>query len=251
MSSFLVHEADFFAVPLCHTCTRRSPAMCSLSSHMRYALACMVTSTAWPLLKQLAALFSHAVWSQACVVVLCRAAPFSPDNISQAPLLLRLLHSLDEQASVLQPVSMDLVVAVLLAPILLQAMTLHKDELQAVLLGAPPHTFLRRKRKTVQASSRLATTAQARADSAAIVDDALQRWQERMLSHKHPPRGVQLREMLSCLTFAAMEVVRSKVALGVLPRANTSAAQHMLVAFWHTVCKTSKVGYSCFANCLA
>ena len=162
----------------------------------------------------------------------------------QRPLLLRLLHNLDAQASVHDPASMDVVVAVLVVPIIVEAMTAHKAELQAILHGASPHTFLQRPRKNFRTSKQSSTTiAQARATSAEVMDDALQRWQAwaQMDPVGTASHSKRLQEMLACLTFAAMEVTRSKAVVGMLARGNVTVAQGMLIAFWHTVLHSSKV----------
>ncbi len=160
----------------------------------------------------------------------------------QRPLLLRLLHILDTQASVDEPASMDVVVAVLVVPIIVEAISAHKAELQAILHGASPHTFLQRPRKKFQTSKRSSTTtAQARATSAEVMDDALQRWQAQMCQIPNASYSKRVQEMLACLTFAAMEVTRSKAVLGMLARGNVTVAQGMLIAFWHTLLHASKV----------
>ncbi len=166
------------------------------------------------------------------------------DNLTQRPLLLRLLHILDTQASVDAPASMDVVVAVLVVPIIVEAITAHKAELQAILHGASPLTFLQRPRKKLHTSNRSSTTtAQARATCAEVMDDALQRWQAQMVHGQIDAASYskRLQEMLACLTFAAMEVTRSKAVVGMLARGNATVAQGMLIAFWHTVFHPSKV----------
>lgn len=163
------------------------------------------------------------------------------DTLTQRPLLLRLLHKLDVQASVDDPASMDVVVAVLVVPIIVEAITAHKAELQAILHGASPHTFLQRPRKKFQTSTRSSTTAaQARATSAEVMDDALQRWRAQMGHMGGASYSKRLQEMLACLTFAAMEVTRSKAVVGLLARGNVTVAQGLLIAFWHTVLHASK-----------
>lgn len=172
-----------------------------------------------------------------------RTQPLLDDNLMQRPLLLRLLHNLDAQASVHDPASMDVVVAVLVVPIIVEAMTAHKAELQAILHGASPHTFLQRPRKKFRTSKQSSTTiAQARATSAEVMDDALQRWQAwaQMDPVGTASHSKRLQEMLACLTFAAMEVTRSKAVVGMLARGNVTVAQGMLIAFWHTVLHSSK-----------
>jgi len=175
------------------------------------------------------------------LLMLRRTQTFSHDSMMQGPLLLRVLHSLDAQASVDDPAPMDVVVAVLVAPILVEAITAHKAELQAILLGASPHTFLQRPRKKFQTSIRLTTTAQARATSADIMDDALQRWQAQIGQHDNASYSKRLQEMLGCLTIAALEATRSKAAVGLVPRGNVTAAHRLLIAFWHTLLHASKV----------
>ncbi|DBA75891.1 TPA: hypothetical protein ACH3X1_010285 [Trebouxia sp. C0004] len=170
-----------------------------------------------------------------------RTQTLSYDSMTQRPLLLRLLHSLDAQASVDKPASMDVVVAVLVLPILVQAITAHKAELQAILLGASPHTFLQRPRKKAQTSTRSTTTALGSATSAEIMDDALQQWQARMGEDDAASYSQRLQEMLACLTVAAMKVTRSKAAVGLLPRGNVIVAPRLLIAFWHTVLPAPKV----------
>ncbi|KAA6424894.1 MAG: polynucleotide adenylyltransferase family, partial [Trebouxia sp. A1-2] len=170
-----------------------------------------------------------------------RTQPLLDDNLMQRPLLLRVLYRLDAQASVDDPASMDVVVAVLVVPIIVEAIAAHKAELQAILHGASPHTFLQRPRKKFHNSDRSSTTtAQARATSAEVMDDALQRWQAKMGQLHDGSYSKRLQAMLACLTIAAMEVTRSKAAVGLLARNNVTVAQGMLIAFWHTVLHASK-----------
>ncbi len=159
----------------------------------------------------------------------------------QGPLLLRLLHFLDQQASVHEPVSMNVVTAILVAPIFIDAVTSHKDKLQAHIRHASTDTVVKRHRGNARGSNQLATKAQARAASAAIVDEALQRWQDRMY-HQGIPQDARHQEMLFCLTVAATEFVRNKVPLGLLPKANASTAQHMLMSFWNSTLHKFQVG---------
>lgn len=174
--------------------------------------------------------------------LLRRTQTLLDDNLVQRPLLLRLLRILDTQASVDEPASMDVVVAVLVMPIIVEAVAAHKAELQAILHGASPDTFLQRPRKKFKTSKRSSTTtAQARATSAEVLDDALQRWQAQMCQVDNASYSKRLHEMLACLTFAAMETTRSKAVVGLLARGNVTVAQGMLIAFWHTVLHASKV----------
>lgn len=181
--------------------------------------------------------------------LLRRTQTLLDDNLTQRPLLLRLLNILDTQASVDEPASMDVVVAVLVVPIIVEAITAHKAELHAILHGASPDTFLQRSRKKLQTSNRSSTTtAQARATSAEVMDDALQRWQAQVANGRidAAPYSKRVQKMLACLTNAAMEVSRSKAVVGLLARGNVTVAQGMLIAFWHTVIHPSKVWSNVF-----
>ena len=73
------------------------------------------------------------------------------------------------------------------------------------------------------------------------MDDALQRWQAQMCQIPNASYSKRVQEMLACLTFAAMEVTRSKAVVGMLARGNVTVAQGMLIAFWHTLLHASKV----------
>lgn len=159
--------------------------------------------------------------------------------MTSAPLLMRLLHCLDEQASVGEPVSMDIAFAVLTAPILVEAITSRRAELKALIHGASTHAKM--EHAPLKASVRSATTVQAKATSETIVDAALQQWHDNMASRTNTSVNARRREMISCLIAAAVRTLRNKMPAGMAPKANAVAAQQMLLSFWHVALRESKV----------
>ena len=160
--------------------------------------------------------------------------------MTQAPLLFRLLHAVDQQASVQNPVPMGVVVAALLAPVVVDAIAAHKQELQALILGEPADNAHKGHKAPATDKAGPGTAAHARAMSAAIVEVAVRSWRELEID-QNELQVTQCQKLLDCLTLAAVDAMGTATPQGLLPRASLSASKSLLSGFWHKTLAQSEV----------
>lgn len=152
---------------------------------------------------------------------------------------------MDKRASVEQPVAMQVVAAVLAAPIIVDTISAHRAELQNMISGESAKLS----RKTAQRLSPGHEDKQGdHAVPAATMQGAVLCWEERRRSGAEVITAMQLQRLLmTCIVDAALETLRTRLPIGLLPRANISAAHQLLVAFSTNLREETQVGGQCIA----
>ena len=149
------------------------------------------------------------------------------ETTGQTPLLVRLLQSLDEQASVQDPLPMDVILVALVLPLMADTVKAQDTDITALISGQKK---LNRPKLRVKADSPQPSAAKARAMSDDIMQNTLPRWQ----SHKHYlsqlHQEAQPADFLNCLSHAAIEHVRISCVEGLFPRSQAASANELFKA---------------------
>ena len=147
---------------------------------------------------------------------------------------------MDKHASVDQPVAMQVVAAVLAAPFIVDAISAHRPELQNIISGKSAKLS----RKTAQRlSPGIDSQPGGQAVAAAVVQGAVLCWEERRQHSAKVGTAMQQQHLLmTCIIDAALEATRTRLPIGLLPRANISAARPLLTAFHISLSEQAQVG---------
>lgn len=161
------------------------------------------------------------------------------------PLLLRLLSCMDMRASVEQPVAMQVVAAVLAAPFIVDTISAHRAELENMISGKSAKLS----KKTAQRLSAGHEGTQGdQTVPAAVMQGAVLCWEERRRSGAEVNTTMQQQRLLmACIIDAALETLRTRLPIGLLPRANISGADRLLMAFYTSLKEDTQVGGECIA----
>ena len=194
---------------------------------------------------------SQCVMTLACAIPnnflpgCCRTKPLL-DDMTTWPMLLRLLRCMDKHASVDQPVSMQVVAAVLAAPFIVDTISAHRAELQNIISGGSTKLSRRTARRLLPGQH---SQPGDQAVSAAVVQAAVLCWEQRQQRSATVGTAMQQQHLLmACIIDAALETIRNQLPTGLLPRANISAARRLLTAFYTRLTEQTQVGGLCFAQ---
>lgn len=152
------------------------------------------------------------------------------------PLLLRLLQSMDQQAVAGQPTPMSVVVAVLVAPVIVDAISGYKADLRNLVTAQSAKLSKKTQRRLAQ------SILSSQDMSALIVQDAVSGWDKRLQTY--PKAGAPQHVLLDCITESALETSRTRFPPGILTRATVTSAQQLLKEFCHDL--EEQVFIACF-----
>ena len=150
-----------------------------------------------------------------------------------ALLLTRLLQSVDEQASLHEPVNIDVVFAALTVPLVVDAINDHQADLKALISGEQ-----QLQHKSAHPSSHktdLPSAAKSRAFSHKLMQNSMDRWDKYRNYLKKTKKTAHQADFLNCLSSEAVDLVRSNMLEGLIPRANAVAVKQLLEGVWRSI----------------
>lgn len=193
-----------------------------------------------------------AIVHEVTVLCVCRNAVASA-GIKHAMPLLSLLYQLDQQYSVVKSAPANLLHALLASSLLVDIIASHSSRLQDLLAQAQADSDNQIGAHKTAKSKRKAKQQQGKAFLTPVVDQAVEKWHERM----QMPLAAQDKEartsmLFDSLAIAALEYLQSQTLPGILTHAEKPAVKRLLAISWHSTSPHDMVmltGSCCSISC--
>ena len=152
------------------------------------------------------------------------------DDVTAWPLLMRLLHSMDKQASIQQPVEMPLVTAVLATSILADTIAANRAELANMITSKS----IKLSKTTAMRVKQYAAGSQLGKQrlSAAVMQNCAVRWEmHSQRNQRNVEQDAERGVLMTIIIEAALETCRTSSPNGLLTKADLTGAKQLLTVF--------------------